>query len=146
MKVVLKGVRNGLFFVEGSGFSASTIKTATQLCSGNAAETQACLKRAGLGESTVVNVPNDVSYAVNYVRLGDIRLDGSVQRNDKNPSRRRFATRKETNQHASRFAVRKAKGSDVAGSAGHIGAYVIETTDPVNATINWATGLTNPIG
>lgn len=131
---------NGLYFVNGSGFTTSSVKSAAKL---TAAQIE-CLKNLGYNNFSVIEVVT--SFAVSYIRNVDLNADGvTVKANAKNPSKRRFATRDEAMQHGSRFAVRKAKGSDVEGSAGHIGYYVIETSDPVTDTINWKTGLTNPI-
>jgi hypothetical protein len=136
----VKSNYNGYYFVTGAGFTAYSPDKASKLT----AEQVGCLKNLGYNNFTVVEVKT--SFAVSYIRQGDLNADGvTVKPNVKNPSKRRFATRDEAMQHGSRFAVRKAKGSDVEGSAGHIGYYVIETSDPVNAVINWKTGLTNPI-
>ncbi len=128
----------GHWFVLGKGFTAYAQKDASVVGD----DEVRCL-RANLGYKFSTRAPLTVSFAVCYVRKTDLAADGTVRQNIKNPSRRRFATRDEANQHGSRFAERKAKGSDVAGSAGHVGFYVIETYDPVNAEINWKTGLTN---
>jgi hypothetical protein len=136
----VKSNLNGYYFVLGSGFSAYSVKQASKLTK----EQIECVKNTGYSNFSVIEV--QTSFAVSYIRNVDLNADGvTVKPNVKNPSKRRFATRDEAIQHGSRFAVRKAKGSDVEGSAGHIGYYVIETSDPVNATINWKTGLTNPL-
>lgn len=130
---------NGYWFVKGQGFTARTQKDASVV--GN--DDITCL--TNLGFVFTAKAPLVVSFAVCYVRKDDLNANGTVRPNAKNPSRRRFATRDEAHQHGSRFAERKAQGSNVPGSAGHVGFYVIETNDPVNATINWKTGLTNPL-
>ncbi len=143
----LKGSRTGRYFVLGSGFTASTKTSASKLT-----EAQVIAARAlGFEPSVTENV--SVSFAVNYIRKGDVTWirkgdvtwAGTVLPNVRNPSKRRFATREEANQHGSRFAVRRAKGSNVDGSAGHVGFYVTESSDPVNASVNWSTGLTNKL-
>lgn len=135
----VKSNLNGYYFVLGAGFTAYSVANASKLTE----EQIACVRNLGYNNFTVV--PVKVSFAVSYIRNVDLNGDGTVKANAKNPSKRRFATRDEAIQHGSRFATRKAKGSDVAGSAGHIGYYVIETSDAVNAVINWKTGLTNPL-
>lgn len=136
----------GVAFVEGKGFPSFSYDSQHAVFA-TLAEAQtklACLKSAGYSAAAIEN-PKVITFAVGYIRKSDLNPDGSVKSNSKNPSRRRFATADERDQHGSRFAERKAKGSDVPGSAGHIGWYGIETTDPVNATINWKTGLTNSL-
>lgn len=130
---------NGYWFVKGDGFKAASQNDASIVTDADIS----CL--TNLGFVFKAKAPLVTSFAVCYVRKDDLNANGTVRPNAKNPSRRRFATRDEAHQHGSRFAVRKAKGSDVEGSAGHVGFYVIETNDPVNATINWKTGLTNPL-
>jgi len=110
----------------------------------------ACLKNVGIVGSVEELV---TSYAVVYIRKGEgERLLKGLGKNPANPnagqvdpSKRRFATRDEADQHGSRFRTRKANASDAEGSAGHEGFFVVETSDPVNAKINWKTGLTNPV-
>ncbi len=145
MKYVLKNSLSGLFLVVGSGFVAETACKATKFDYNEALSSQTCAKSLGV-TALLVQAPVKKSFAVNYVRPNDLNGDGTIKQNVKNPSRRRFATREEANAHGSRFGVRKAKGSRVSGSAGHIGFYVTESTDPVNATVNPETGLTNSIG
>lgn len=113
----------------------------------NAAAAQAKIASAAQFGLTLVTVaaPVTKSWAVGYIRKGDLNTDRSIKSNTNNPSRRRFATQKEAMQHGSRFDQRKAKGSRIPGSAGHIGYYLIETNDPVNASVNPATGLTNKL-
>jgi hypothetical protein len=132
----------GLFLVAGCGFIAPTPKTATQYAADDA--DNVADSAAGLGiNANTVEVSN--SWAVNYIRQGDVNDDGSIAGNRKNPSKRRFATKDEAVQHGSRFGERKAKAGDESGTAGHVGFWVSESSDPVNAEINWKTGLTNPV-
>jgi hypothetical protein len=138
-KYYLQGNASGLFFVLGVGFIAADKNKASQLTNDQIAGAVA----AGFGPATKIEVV--VSYAVNYIRQTDLDANLVVKANAKNPSSRRFATRDEANQHGSRFNVRKAAKGAPEGSAGHIGYYVTESTDPVNAVINWKTGLTNPL-
>jgi hypothetical protein len=138
-KYYLKGNASGLFFVLGRGFVAYDKTTASQLTEAQIAGAHA----AGFEPATKVDVV--VSFAVNYIRQGDLDANNVVKANAKNPSSRRFATRDEANQHGSRFNVRKADKHAAPGTAGHIGYYVTESSDPVNAVINWKTGLTNPL-
>jgi hypothetical protein len=137
-KYKLQSKVSGFWFVKGQGY-ISSLEAASAL---TVNEIEA-IRAAGFEPFKAIEVVT--SFAVSYVRVPDLNDDGSIKDNVKNPSRRRFATRDEAIQHGSRFSVRKAKGSDVEGSAGHIGYYVIETSDPVNATINWKTGLTNAL-
>lgn len=141
-KVVVKSSSG--YFISGSGF-VGTQKTATVFPSVDAAScTLKCAASMGITASAEV-LPELKSYAVGYIRASDLNTDGSVKMNTKNPSRRRFATIEEARAHGSRYFVRKAKGSTVVGSAGHIGYYVIVTNDPVNAAVNPKTGLTNKL-
>ncbi len=136
----------GRYFVSGRGFSTVCAKEATVFAnSASANATVDCAKNMGI-TANVETVKADKSFGVCYIRKADLNADFSVRANAKNPSRRRFATEQEAVTHGSRFATRKAKGSRVAGSAGHVGFYVVETTDPVTDAINPQTGLTNRIG
>lgn len=138
--------RHGHFMKLGCGFCSTTQKDALVFVEDEAQDVVDSFNHVyGAGYAEAVPVM-DKSYAVSYVREGDLDGDGNVIANRKNPSRRRFATRDEAIQHGSRFQERKANVNDAEGSAGHIGFYVIETYDPVNAEINWKTGLTNPLG
>ena len=130
---------NGLYFVKGQGYD-STRKSDADLLTNVEIE---AIRIAGFEPFDKHEVV--ISYAVMYVRPKDVLSDGSVAANRDNPSRRRFATIDEANEHGSRFNKRKAKGSKVEGSAGHIGFFVVKTNDPVNASVNWDTGLTNPL-
>lgn len=85
------------------------------------------------------------SWAVCYVRHENLDGSGNVIADRRNPSRRRFATKDEAIAHGSRFDKRVARKGDKPGTAGHCGFYVIQTNDPVNATVNPRTGLTNPL-
>lgn len=136
---VLKSKINGFYFVKGKGYAAALPGAASKVTQ---AEADA-VAIAGFEPFTMIEVAT--SFAVMYIRPQDLLAGGGVAANKNNPSRRRFATRDEANQHGSRFGKRKAEGSKVEGSAGHIGFYVVETTDPVNASINWKTGLTNSL-
>ncbi len=82
----------------------------------------------------------NVSYGVKFVRRkplseirgpnGWVRSPGSTRQSD-----RRFATRKEAEQHGKRFTkIEKHKSFSVFASTGK-----------VNASINWRTGKTNPV-
>ena len=137
-KYYLKGKDTGKFFVLGKGFVAPTKAEASQLTDAQVASA----KSLGFEPSDAVEVAS--SWAVNYIRTGDLAGDGSIAANKRNPSKRRFATKDEAVQHGSRFQERRKKAGDEPGSAGHIGFYVTESSDPVNAEINWKTGLTNP--
>lgn len=138
-KQYLKGTASGLYFVLGKGFTASTLADASQLTN----EQVAAVRIAGFEPSETVAIVT--SFACNYIRKGDHNADGSISANKRNPSKRRFATKDEALQHGSRFSERRKKAGDAAGTAGHIGYYVTESTDPVNAVINWKSGLTNPV-
>lgn len=135
MNKYVKNNTNQRWFVQGSGFTASRREEASAI----GCEQVNALATLGFD----ITVSSSESFAVCYVRKEDLYDDGSVGDNDKNPSPRRFATEDEARIHGSRFHVRKAKGSNVPGSAGHVGFYVIKTEDPVNAKVNPETGLTN---
>ncbi len=135
---------SGLYLVVGSGFISDTACNATKFTALEAQSQVKCAQSLGLDVSAE-EIKIEKSFAVNYIRQEDINVMGQVNPNAKNPSKRRFATRAEAVTHGSRFAVRKAKGSKIAGSAGHIGFYVTETNEPVNAAINPQTGLTNSL-
>lgn len=137
-KYYLKGTQTGKFFVLAAGFVARNTSEASQLTEDQIAAT----KLLGFEPSETVAVT--VSFACNYIRKGDANADGSIAANKRNPSKRRFATLDEAVQHGGRFRDRRKKSGDEAGTAGHIGFYVTESADPVNAEINWKTGLTNP--
>lgn len=139
-KYVLVNPASGWYLVVNKGF-VGTLSAASRLTEDEANGAAKCAGQFGI-ECSLKEL--SVSYGVSYVRPGDLK-DGKVDFNTLNPSRRRFATREEANIHGRRFDVRKAKKSKVVGSAGHIGFYVIETSDPVNAAINPATGLTNKL-
>ena len=147
----------GLYFVYGIGFG-SNIDGASRLSDAEAEDVIVSAQDMGINNLVVETAPEDaapkpcvctegiVSYAVCYVRKGDLNTDGSIKQNSKNPSRRRFASLSEAIAHGSRFSHRKANAGDEPGTAGHVGFWVVGTTDPVNATVNPLTGLTNPIG
>ncbi len=140
----LKGP-NGLYFVNGAGFSGTLATASVLTC-----ENLTCLEGVGF-KGTKVELPS--SYAVVYIRkgegqnllkgLGKSRPDAANGQVD--PSKRRFASFDEAVAHGSRFQVRRAHRGDAAGTAGHIGFFVVETYDPVNSAVNWKSGLTNSI-
>lgn len=132
-KYILRGVLSGRFYVTGRGFTAATAAEATRLTESEAAGIQECGRKFNVEAS--VRQAAAVSYAVCYVRPEDL-AGGSVRSNRNNPSSRRFATRAEAWQHGTKAPTREA-------SKDHAGFYVVETNDPVNAEINWQTGLTN---
>lgn len=140
MTKILKG-STGSFYKEGSGFTA-TQNNATRLSDEQADEVLSCASKFGFS-ATAEEVSNK-SFAVCYLRKTDFNEDGTINPNQLNPSRRRFATRAGAATHGRRFNVRKASYGAAPGSAGHVGFYVIETNDPVNSAINLATGLTVP--
>ncbi len=137
---------SGKFFVLGSGF-VGTESEGSLLNEGNLT----CA--VGLGfKGLTVEVTK--SYAVVYIRAGDAvsltgvsKKVGDLSKNQLDPSKRRFATFKEAAIHAGRFHTRRANRTDAvnSGTAGHVGAFVVETTDPVNSYVNPGTGLTNTI-
>jgi len=143
----MKLIKNaaGLFFVKGKGFCASIEAEATAFSAAEVSATQDCMVACGLERGTVVDyvVPTDpnikqnangVSFAVSYVRSKQLRADGSINTHKLNPSKRRFATHDEATHHGRRFmAIEK-----------HLGFYVTQTKDPVNAYVNKVTGKTNP--
>lgn len=142
MAKVIKSVESALYFIEGKGF-IGTAAQATRFSDIDAGETVKCLARTGaraVVENEVVINPNikqnanGISFAPNFIRKGDVRADGSVAANAKNPSSRRFATRAEAQQHIDRFVKIE----------GHIGGYITESRDAVNAWINPESGFTNP--
>jgi hypothetical protein len=139
---ILKALQNGLYLVLGQGF-VGTANQASRLAA-DAASNAAGAAKSLFGIDTTSEEVENRSFGVNYIRKGDI-VNGVVQPNKRNPSKRRFATKEEANQHGSRFQERRLRKGDAKGTANHIGFYVTETTDPVNAAINWATGLTNAL-
>lgn len=147
-KHMCKVIKNdsGLYYKTGCGFTAN-LDSASHLDEFGVENVLTSCEDLGITNLSVVDAPAPTpktSWAVCYIRGGDLNDDGSIKLNTNNPSRRRFGSRCEAIVHGSRFAIRKAKGSTTAGSAGHVGFWVIETTDPVNAAINPETGLTNP--
>lgn len=150
--VVLKNTLTGLFYAEGSGFTAKTAAEATRLDAESAECNSACAKKMGFGQVTTEALA-DKSFGVVYIRKGD--LDGqsldkqapNAALNQFDPSPRRFATFDEARIHGSRFHVRRADRGDArnSGTCSHRGFYIVDTTDPVNSSVNPATGLTNPI-
>lgn len=151
---VLKNNTTGLYFVENSGFTAQTPQEATRLTAETVSCVGQCAAKMGFGNTSSEAAPNKVSYAVVYIRKGDqvsltgvTKQPGSITLNQLDPSKRRFASRHEANVHAGRFYTRRANKTDLVGSgtAGHVGVFVIETTDPVNSYVNPASGLTNSL-
>lgn len=136
-KYMLKNSK-GFYYVKGQGFASTCNKEATALDDAQL-DTLADLGFEGQEELAFL------SFAVNYIRQSNLDEDNQVCSDDRNPSKRRFATRDEAIQHGTRFGARKATADGEPGSAGHIGFYVTESTDPVNAAVNWKTGLTNSI-
>lgn len=128
----------GTFYVQGKGFATLFKSTATQLTSAEADGVINCAKNMGQGGA--IKVQLNKSFAVFYIRPEDILGEG-VRPNSKSPSSKRFATREEANTHGARFADRVKRGTDT--PVGHIGFYVKESTDAVNAYVNAETGLTN---
>ena len=143
-KKVIYNNDSGDYFIDGDGFVAP-INEATQF---DAAEANALAKAfARFGDDIeVLDAPENAdgegieqnadgsSFAVSFIRPADLAADGGVRPNKNNPSKRRFKTREEADQHGSRFVE----------SLGHLGFYVTEVREPVNAWVNWETGLTNP--
>ena len=138
----VKSIATGLYMIVGHGFVGGHCE-ATVFSAVDAVLVTTNSVTFGINDAVVEAAY--ISYAVNYIRDVDINEDGVVTPNNKNPSRRRFATRDEAVKHGSRFGERKAAKGDPSGTAGHIGFYVMESSDPVNAEINWKTGLTNQI-
>lgn len=145
MSKVIRNTESGLFYVEGQGFKG-TVATATRFAAvADANGALDCARKFGFGGVAVVeNAPapvdshikqnaNGKSFAVSFIRAKDL-VGGSVAANKRNPSPRRFATAAEAQHHAARF-VKIEK---------HVGFYVTETNDPVNAWVNQVTGKTNP--
>jgi hypothetical protein len=149
-KVILKEP-NGRFFVRGKGFVAQNKNEATQFQSAeDAAKAVGCAAEFGI-QAHMEEVLS-ISFGVVYIRRKDVTANGELDKqkadralNEQDPSRRRFATFEEARIHGSRFHVRRAKRGDAPGTAGHRGFYIVETNDPVNAAVNPATGLTNPV-
>jgi hypothetical protein len=147
MKVIQS---NGLYFVDGQGFTARDPKLATKIAPADVECRVKCARAFGL-LAQVEDAPAQVSYGVVYIRKGDVN---GVQINKQapnarvgatDPSKRRFATEQEAITHGSRFNVRKARKGDQPGTAGHRGFFIVETNDPVNSAVNPATGLTNSL-
>lgn len=143
----MKTLKNGsLYFVTGKGYVAPSQKDATKFSAEEVANVQECIASCGLPAGTVEDVkveadPNvqqnsdGSSYAVGFVRPGQMRSDLSINTHRLNPSKRRFKTEDEAVHHGLRFMkIEK-----------HTGFFVIKTTDPVNAYVNKVTGKTNPV-
>ncbi len=142
---VIKNITSGLYLVKDKGFIARVPQEATAFTDSEAVSVQECVKSV-TGASTVAETftaPTDPnikqnadgkSFAVSYVRAKQLRGDGSINTHKLNPSKRRFATYDEATHHGRRFmAIEK-----------HLGFYVTETFDRVNAYVNKVTGKTNP--
>ena len=139
----IKNTQSGLYFVDGSGFVGNQ-NQATVFDSPEAVDAAvSAITRVGFGRNlsvvdagdpNIVQNANGTSFAVSFIRPGDLDGYGGVRSNHRNPSVRRFRTQAEAVQHGTRFtAIEK-----------HLGFYVTVTRDPVNAYINPATGKTNP--
>lgn len=153
MKQVILRTANGQYLIEGRGFVGSK-NEATRFSPEQVDCKVKCAATFGLTASP--EEVQNISFAVVYIRENDtVTIDGGrvavnfVAPNgaagQRNPSRRRFATHKEACIHGSRFYLRRKNRGDEPGSANHKGVVVIETNDPVNAAVNPATGLTNPV-
>lgn len=143
----MKVIKNtsGLYLVKDKGFIARVPAEATTFTDKEFVEVLGCIRSvtgmAAVAEDFVVPTdPNikqnasGVSFAVSYVRAKQLRSDGSINTHKLNPSKRRFATHEEATHHGRRFmSIEK-----------HLGFYVTETRDPVNAYVNKVTGKTNP--
>ncbi len=148
-KFIIKTAYAG-YFKQGQASSVNKDQATKFDSECEANKTIACLKNVGIVGHVV---PLQTSWAVVYIRAGEgQRLLKGLGKNPANPnagqvdpSKRRFATRDEADQHGSRLRLRKANAGDANGSANHEGYFVVETNDPVNAKINWKTGLTNPV-
>jgi hypothetical protein len=149
---VIKNNKDGKFFVLGAGFTATEAKDATRFDDNDTLFNIEVGLGAGGFDFEAVDAPQ-VSFSVVYIRKGEgkrllagqgkAKADGNKGQVD--PSKRRFATIEEAIVHGSRFYTRRAKAGDEQGTAGHEGFFVVETNDPVNATINPLTQLTNTI-
>lgn len=138
--IVKQSVFSNSYYIKGFGFTG-TKASATRLTEGEAQSVAAAYRTIGTYPSAVVEKA-DKSFAVMYVRPGDIAANGTVKANTLNPSKRRFATEDEAFTHGARFRERTKDGST---PCNHKGFYVVETQDPVNAYVNQATGLTNSL-
>lgn len=151
-KFVLKKYGFSTEYVLAAGGFTTDIKRAQVFSNTTEAQpTIDCARKFGMG--LVLVAAPVVSFAVVYIRKGEgVNLlnglsKGSVDANkgQVDPSKRRFATFGEAKQHGSRFNLRKAKADDKEGSAGHEGYFIVETFDPVNSVVNFASGLTNSL-
>lgn len=142
---VVKSV-HGSFFIQGRGFTGTKEKATRFKSEAEAEEVRKCAEQMGLGNSTVEcggEAPavdpgvqqnyDGSSYAVSFIRKKDIQYDGSIRAHRLNPSKRRFRTEQEANQHGIRFTkIEK-----------HVSHYVTRVQEPVNAYVT-ANGYTNP--
>lgn len=152
-KFTLKGNTSGKYFVAGAGFSATSANAASKLSADEVEGVQQCARNFG-AETSTKEAASEVSFGVVYIRKGDkvsvtgvTKVKGDLGQNQLDPSKRRFATFKEAATHAGRFQFRRASRNDAvdSGTAGHVGAFVIQTNDPVNSGVNPATGKTNSL-
>ncbi len=136
---------NGHYFVKGRGF-VGTVATASVLSE----QDVSCAANIGYSGKSI-ELPS--SYGVVYIRKGEgqkllagaSKTTPDANKGQVDPSKRRFATEDEAWQHGTRARERRANRTDAVGTAGHEGFFVVETYDPVNAAINWKSGLTNSI-
>lgn len=156
-KYIVYSVETGSFYEHGFGFSVGQESEATKFdTEAEALKIAEVAELMGLGVAEVLEAEdepakveegveagdcgciqqndNGRSFAVSFIRKSDVG-DGGVRPNRNNPSTRRFKTLDEANHHGVRFAKIE----------GHIGHYVTETYDPVNAFVNKVTGKTNPV-
>lgn len=141
-----------MFFVANKGAQAYNQKDATAYTQDEANKVIESLKLVGYQASAISLVEVlPVSHSVVYIRKGDTsgtqvyKQTPNANLGQTDPSSRRFATRNEAIAHGQRFHERVAKAGDKPGTAGHIGYFLIETNDPVNATVNPLTGKTNSL-
>ena len=154
MNKLIQDTETELFFVKGKGFVEEDAAQATQYDNYADADRQLeSLKDAGIGaDAEVVDAPapppvavepegeaipqnaDGSSWEIYYVRPRDLRADGSVVPNAKNPSARRFAKREDAARHGDRFVTIEK----------HAGFFLKLVQLPATAYINAETGLTNP--
>jgi hypothetical protein len=142
MAYALKSVGSSLYFVEGKGFVATVASDATPFDNRDDAEsTSRCAASMGINaviekiEPNIKQNADGTSFAVSFVRPNNLDGVGGVRPHRLNPSARRFKTREEADIHGARF-VKYEK---------HLGHYVTQVREPVNAWINPETGFTNPV-
>lgn len=141
---------SGSYFVAGRGFVGESEQEGTSYTKDSGNQAVSCIGSLGFGSGSLVEVKSS-SFAVVHIRKGDVdgvkvsKRSPNGAMNERDPSRRRFETVEEARAHGARYHVRRAYRKDPPGTAGHQGYFVIETNDPVNAKVNWKTGLTNPV-